>query len=302
VANVIFTTKPAPIYDDTPEEKYHFPKRYLKAAQQAVGDWIIYYEPRRADTSDSNREGRQAYFAMARVTRIEPDRTLDNHFYAFIADYLEFATPVHFKQSEILVERGLRKPDGSTNRGAFQNSVRPITREDFETICRLGMMQAIVDANMNRTSEAPELAVAETQSAYSGPRPIVNTSRPVRDAAFSRVIRNAYDKTCAMTGLQLVNGGGRCEIEAAHIKPVEADGPDSPRNGIALSRTVHWMFDRGILSIADSGQILMAKRLVPEQVRRMINPDGMILKPSDLTQAPHPIFLRFHRETRYKGD
>ena len=29
-------------------------------------------------------------------------------------------------------------------------------------------------------------------------------------------------------------------------------GPDSIRNGLALSRTFHWLFDRGIISIADT--------------------------------------------------
>lgn len=59
VANVVFTTKPLPTYDDAPEECYHFPKRYLRRAQEAVGDWIVYYEPRRADSTESNRGGRQ---------------------------------------------------------------------------------------------------------------------------------------------------------------------------------------------------------------------------------------------------
>jgi len=104
-----------------------------------------------------------------------------------------------------------------------------------------------------------------------------------------------------MTGLKLINGGGRCEIEAAHIRPVEENGPDSPRNGIALSRTVHWMFDRGILSIADNGQILMAKKLVPDPVRRLLNSDGRIILPRDVTFAPHRVFLRYHREIRFKG-
>ncbi len=104
-----------------------------------------------------------------------------------------------------------------------------------------------------------------------------------------------------MTGLNLVNGGGRCEIEAAHIQPVEKDGPDSPRNGVALSRTVHWMFDRGILSIGERGEILIANRLVPDQVRRMLNPDGLTKFPSAVALIPHPIFLRYHREVIFKG-
>jgi putative restriction endonuclease len=104
-----------------------------------------------------------------------------------------------------------------------------------------------------------------------------------------------------MTGLQLVNGGGRCEIEAAHIRPVENDGPDSPRNGLALSRTVHWLFDRGFLSLEDNGTILQATKLVPEPVKRMLNPEGKIRFPNDRNSIPHSVFLRWHREHKFKG-
>ena len=45
-----------------------------------------------------------------------------------------------------------------------------------------------------------------------------------------------------MTGLRIVNGGGRPEVQAAHIRAEEADGPDALRNGVALSGTAHWMF------------------------------------------------------------
>jgi len=301
VSNAIFTTKPDPEYDDTPEVKYHFPKNYLKRAEQTVGDWIIYYEPRRTDSSESSRGGRQAYFAMARVARIEPDPSRPDHYYAYMADYIEFAEPVHFKVRGQLLESALRNPDGSTNPGAFINAVRLLPREEFEMICRLGMAPAITEARQDSTAFVQELAVAETQDDYAGPRQTITSSRLVRDAAFSRVVRNAYDRTCAMTGLKLINGGGRCEIEAAHIRPVEENGPDSPRNGIALSRTVHWMFDRGILSIADNGQILMAKKLVPDPVRRLLNSDGRIILPRDVTFAPHRVFLRYHREIRFKG-
>ena len=296
MSNAVFTTKPDPEYDDTPEEKYHFPKNYLKRAEQAVGDWIIYYEPRRTDSSESSSGGRQAYFAMARIARIEPDLSRQDHYYAYMADYIEFAEPVHFKVRGQLLESALRNPDGSTNPGAFINAVRPLPREEFEMISRLGMAPAISDAGLDE-----EPAVAETQDAYAGPRRSIVISRPVRDEAFKRVVRNAYDRTCAMTGLKLINGGGRCEIEAAHIKPVEDNGPDSPRNGIALSRTVHWLFDRRFLSIADNGEILIAKRYVPDQVRRLLLPEGKILFPADRALWPHPVFLRYHR-SRFKGD
>lgn len=82
MAKAVFTTKVDPAYDDIPEERYHFPSTYLRAAEQTVGDWIVYYEPRRPTEEASSRGGRQAYFATARVTNIETDPKRPNHFYA----------------------------------------------------------------------------------------------------------------------------------------------------------------------------------------------------------------------------
>lgn len=64
------------------------------------------------------------------------------------------------------------------------------------------------------------------------------TSRIVRDPVFRRAVLRAYHKRCSITGLKLINGGGRAEVEAAHIRPVEANGPDIVSNGLALSGTL----------------------------------------------------------------
>ena len=42
------------------------------------------------------------------------------------------------------------------------------------------------------------------------------------------------------------------------------NGPGSVRNGIFLSRTVHWMFDRGVLSVNDDFTLLTAEKMIPE--------------------------------------
>ena len=73
MAKAIFTTKISPTYDDLPEAQYHFPTTYLRQAEAALNDWIIYYEPRRSSSLDASRGGRQAYFATAKVIRIEAD-------------------------------------------------------------------------------------------------------------------------------------------------------------------------------------------------------------------------------------
>lgn len=298
MANAVFTTKPDPSYDDLPELRYHFPSRYLRQAEQTIGDWIIYYEPRRQGGVSSKATGRQCYFATARVTRIERDTDHVGHYYAYIRDYLEFTNPVPFCERDRFYEAGLRKEDGTTNKGRFGWSLRVIPRDEYRIICQVGF--GGVNASIEATTDLG-MVLAEA-APYGRPDKTVLLERPFRDAAFSRVVRKAYENTCAMTGLKLVNGGGRCEIEAAHIRPVERDGPDSPRNGMALSRTVHWMFDRGILSIGEKGEILMATRLVPDQVRRMLNPDGRVTMPAAAGLTPHPVFLSYHREFVFKGN
>jgi putative restriction endonuclease len=298
MANAVFTTKPEPSYDDLPELRYHFPARYLRQAEQALNDWIVYYEPRREGGVSSRATGRQCYFATARVTRIERDPDRDDHYYAYVSDYLEFTNPVPFREGATFYESRLRKPDGSTNKGRFGWSLRVIPANEYRMICQIGFSEAISAPGVSGSPST----LAEEPVPYGRSNRTVLLERPFRDAAFTRVLRSAYESTCAMTGLKLINGGGRCEIEAAHIRPVEKDGPDSPRNGVALSRTVHWMFDRGILSIGDKGEILMAKRLVPDQVRRMLNPAGRVNLPTAAGLTPHPVFMRYHREFIFKGE
>jgi putative restriction endonuclease len=298
MANAVFTTKLEPKYDDLPELRYHFPARYLRQAEQAINDWIIYYEPRREGGVASRATGSQCYFATARVIRVERDAALGDHYYAYVSDYLEFTNPVPFREGETFYESRLRKSDGSTNKGRFGWSLRVIPQDEYRLICQIGFSGTAAAVE----TSGSVLELAEDPVPYGRTNRTVLLERPFRDAAFTRVVRSAYGSTCAMTGLKLINGGGRCEIEAVHIRPVEKDGPDSPRNGVALSRTVHWMFDRGIFSIGDKGEILMAKRLVPDQVRRMLNPDGRVNLPNSAGLTPHPVFLRYHREVVFKGD
>jgi len=114
-------------------------------------------------------------------------------------------------------------------------------------------------------------------------------------------VRAAYANRCAMTGLRLINGGGRPEVQAAHIQPVASKGPDSVRNGLALSGTVHWMFDRGLISIGDDYKILVAGNHVPEDAVRLLNQNRMIHLPKDQTLYPNAHFLKFHRDAVFKG-
>jgi putative restriction endonuclease len=128
------------------------------------------------------------------------------------------------------------------------------------------------------------------------------TRRPFREAAFSRQVKIAYQNQCAVTGLKILNGGGRPEVQAAHIRSVAENGPDTVRNGFALSGTVHCMFDRGLISIDEDGRpILIAKDRIPDIAQRLIVPDKRLIAPIDNRSLPHPTYLKYHRETVFKG-
>lgn len=123
----------------------------------------------------------------------------------------------------------------------------------------------------------------------------------VQASAFRRAVLHAYEGRCAVTGWKLVNGGGRLEAEAAHIRPVEKGGPDSIRNGLALSGTVHWMFDRGLIGLSDDLDIMISRQVNdPSSVEAIINPTRKAIVPARESERPHPQFLAWHREHCFK--
>lgn len=294
MANAIFTASESSAYDDLIEVRYHFPRTYLRQVEEAMGDWIIYYEPRRTSGSNS-ATGRQAYFAIARVIDVTQDALRPDHYYAHMRDFLEFDRAVVFRDGNGYRESFLQKEDGSTNKGAFGRSVRPIPEVEFEAIVRAGFSTRLEQwERIDRVAEeVPEYVV----------RPIVEqvSLRKFRDVAFRRHVRNAYGNTCAVTGLRLINGGGRPEVQAAHIRPVEIDGPDTVRNGIALTGTVHWLFDRGLISFADNYAILLSPQGVPDDLGKLIRSERTLLLPPNPDLRPHPTYLAWHREHRFKG-
>jgi putative restriction endonuclease len=294
MAKAIFTTSESSAYDDQPEARYHFPKTYLRQAQAAVGDWVLYYEPRR-DKGPTSTTGRQAYFAVARLLRVERDEARPDHYYAYVEGFLEFDRAVPFREGDLYYERALRKPDGSTNKGAFGRSVRPVSDEEFEAILRAGFARQL------EPWEQTAPGVAESDITYERPLVTQVVTRPFRDEAFRRRVRQAYDNTCAVSGLKLLNGGGRPEVQAAHIQPVAHQGPDSVRNGLALTGTVHWLFDRGLISVDDNHRLLVARGGLPEGAGGLIQPHRPLRLPQRQEWRPHASYLRYHREHVFKG-
>ena len=292
----VFMHKDGSIYDDIPEVHYQFPKSYLSRAQQMVGDWIVYREPVKIPNS-------KGFFAVAKVEEIIPDPAEPDRYRAIIekGSYLPFEPTVPHIVNGEQVERGVLNEEGRVS-GRAQSAVRPLSPSDFARIISLGLP----DEDFLPRSDGEVVEddrVREHQTPFETDRPIVQSlvSKPFRERAFRRAVMHAYDGRCAVTGWKLVNGGGRLEAQAAHIRPVEHGGPDSVRNGLALSGTAHWMFDRGLIGLADNLDIMISRQVNDRpSVEAMLNRTGKALAPARESEHPHPAFLKWHRENCFK--
>lgn len=296
MAKGIFLYREDSIYDDRPWEVYQFPPQYLSRATETVGDWVIFMEPVKA--------GRKGYHAVGKVDQVTPDPSTPGMFLAIIepTSYLPFEQNVPFQLGGDYPERSVLNEVGRVS-GRAQAAVRTIPTADFNRIVGLGLDAH--DELLPRTDAQIDLAlVAEAQTPYDYEQDRVQmlTKRTVRDRVFRTRVLKAYDRRCAFTGFQFINGGGRAEVEAAHIKAVGAKGPDVVQNGLALSGTVHWMFDRGLLTIADDERILLSNHINDvDGVRKILNHAGTVRFPDDPRECPDPQFLRWHREHCFKG-
>jgi len=295
----IFDTKANSGYDDEIMRRYHFPPQYRTVAEQLVGNWIVYREPQR-------NGGRRAYIAVARVLRVEADPGRAGYSYALVGDYLPFDRPVPFASKGTYAEAALRQINNPSRVGAYLQgkSIRSVSETDFGSIVRAGLDETLASANAIRLELDPRHVDAETLDLLEAlpaeqARRIeqILLNRKVREASFRRHVCDAYDNRCAVTRLRIVNGGGKAEVQAAHIWSVASGGPDVVQNGLALSGTVHWLFDRHLISLTDDYGLLVSHNKVPAELRGLFSKQlDRIHLPDDRTQWPHLSYVAKHRE------
>ncbi len=299
MTNGVFDTRAGTIYDDDISSRYHFPNRYLPPALACQGDWIVYREP-------SRNKDRAGYVAVAKVVAIEPDPDKAGFSYALVQDFLPFDEVVPLEGTAGPYEALVRAIDDPNRRGAALQgrSIRAITTTDFATIVLAGLQETLLPANARRLELDAANLDPETRVLVEAPlaeqeRRIaqVLTNRKIRDAAFRRQVIDAYEGRCAVTGLRLINGGGKAEAQAAHIWPVAEGGPDIVQNGIALSATVHWLFDRYLISLTDELGLLVAHNRVPAELQALFAQRlQRIHLPQDQKRWPHLPYVQRHRE------
>ena len=295
----IFDTRSGTGYDDDISRQYHFPNRYLAEATRAINDWAVYREPRRGN-------GREGYVGVARVTRIEPDLSKPGFSYAYVDDFLPFDVVVPLRRDERFYETRLNEVANPSRIGAALQgrSIRTISEAEFGAITRAGLKETLDPANAtrleldNRHLDADVFAMVSAEPEEQERRIAqMLMNRKIRDAAFRRSVVDAYDGRCAVTRLRIINGGGKAEAQAAHIWSVADGGPDVVQNGLALSATCHWLFDRHLISLTDEYGLLVSHNKVPSELRSLFTQQlNRIHLPGDQRLWPHPKYIGRHRE------
>jgi putative restriction endonuclease len=186
-------------------------------------------------------------------------------------------------------------------------SVRWLEEDEGRLILELGHAgQLGVSSEYSDNSAAGEVLVAERT------RRVVDAV--VRDARFRRQVMSAYDFKCAVTGLTVgspAEGRATRLLDAAHIRPVGDQGPDSVNNGLSMTPTVHRLFDEGLVTVrwqATELQLLRSPALEPEMIESpeqgtsiRLETGMRLILPTDRSNWPSQEQVRYHQRQIFRG-
>jgi hypothetical protein len=170
--------------------------------------------------------------------------------------------------------------------------IRGLEWDETSTFLGIGLSDDLLETALRLESlEQWTPFVAEDRAVYK-------VSRQKRDAAFRNIVLANYGHTCAVTG-QRFHSPHHVEADGAHIIGKDVRGTDDPRNGIALSRSTHWAFDRGIFTISDQYEVVVNPKISNASVSKFpaleIDRRKIVL-PADEHYWPHPEALAWHKQ------
>jgi putative restriction endonuclease len=127
-----------------------------------------------------------------------------------------------------------------------------------------------------------------------------------REAKFRIRVLAAYDYTCALTGHRLTTINGVSIVDAAHIHQFSDSRNNDLGNGIALCKNAHWLFDKGLWTIADDFRVMVASSRFAESGKPDLllgNYHGAGLRlPDDHALWPSPAHIAWHRKAKFDRD
>ncbi len=124
------------------------------------------------------------------------------------------------------------------------------------------------------------------------------TKKVARSRVFVRLVADYYDGKCALCGQGLIVPDGKPETEAAHIVPRGKMGSDDARNGLALCRSHHWAFDRGMWGVDATGEVVVREdvKKLAQNLPLVAFVKQKLTAPSDSSKAPNGDALKWHMD------
>ena len=109
--------------------------------------------------------------------------------------------------------------------------------------------------------------------------------------AFRSNLLKIWRNACAVTGCQI-----NAVLRASHIKPWRDCENNNerldPDNGLILSANLDTLFDRGLISFSDTGQMLIARNVSELDRKSLGLGKTLTIRPSQRQK----LYLRYHRE------
>lgn len=154
------------------------------------------------------------------------------------------------------------------------------------------------------TAHFPPSLQDDILSAVGLDRDLEPARRRGRDPAFREAVLAAYEFSCAACNYDLALGRSRVGLEAAHIKWVQANGPDAPDNGLGLCILHHKLLDLGAWRLDDDLHILVSDQVHGRSTsaRALLDLHGERLRtPVHPEMTPNPAYIAWHGREVFKG-
>jgi putative restriction endonuclease len=110
------------------------------------------------------------------------------------------------------------------------------------------------------------IAVPEDGEAGCGTdEPPEEAKQKGREARFRLRAVAAYHYTCALTRYRLTTVTAGSIVDAAHMHQFARSRNNDPRNGLALCKNAHWLFDNGLWTLTDDCKVIVAAGCFSEE-------------------------------------
>ena len=128
-------------------------------------------------------------------------------------------------------------------------------------------------------------------------------NRYLRGGLFKKLVPKVYDFRCCITGMKVISSYDYSMLDACHIRPVSAEGPDEVTNGLSLCPNLHRAFDKGLITINPDYQVLVSPAFAEDEgndysLKRLHG--RKILLPFGEKHYPGREYLAWHEEMVWK--